>query len=187
MTILSFVIAHQVVRTAGFQRLLVEYLIHLPLAVPPILLGIALIQLWNRAATEWLYGSSLMVVIGYVARFIPFALRVVVAHGEQLPPQFEESAALLACPARAITRITLPLLAPGLRLAFAVAFVLALGELGVTLLVIPPGRSTLPISLYNYLHYGAEPVVALLSLVLLGLQLAIIAGLSAIASARAEP
>lgn len=178
MVILSFGIAHQLVRATGLQRLLLEYLIHLPLAVPPILLGVALIQVWNRPATDWLYGSSLIVVFGYITRFIPFTVRVLAAYGEQIHPHLEESAMLLARPSQVLQRISLPLLAPGLRAAFAIAFVFALGELGVTLLVIPPGKSTIPITLYNYLHYGAEPIVALLSLILLGLQLVVILSVS---------
>ena len=125
-----------------------------------------------------------MVVLGYIAHFIPFTVRVVAARAEQLHPHLEESAALLARPSQVLWRVTGPLLFPGVRTAFIVAFVLALGELGVTLLVIPPGKSTLPISLYNYLHYGAEPEVALLSLLLLGLQIVIILSVSLIPSVR---
>jgi len=186
MTVLSFAIAHQWVRATGFRRLALDYLICLPLAIPPILLGIALIQIWNRAATAWIYGGSLIVIFGYVAHFIPITSRIVAAYGERLNPHLEESAALLAGPVSTLGRITLPLLFPGLRAAFVVAFVLALGELGVTLLVIPPGRSTLPINLYNYLHYGAEPVVALLSVLLLGLQSLVILGLSVASGRRAR-
>ena len=47
-----------------------------------------------------------------------------------------------------------------------VVFALTLGELGATLLVIPPGQSTLTLRLYNYLHYGASEEVAGLSLLL---------------------
>lgn len=176
MTGLAFIIAHQLVRIEGRRRLALEYLIHLPLALPAILLGIALIQIWNRPMTAWFYGSSGMVVLGYMAHFIPFAFRIVAAHCEQIHPHLEESALVLARPAQVITQISLPLAYPGLRIAFVVSFILALSELGVTLLVIPPGRNTIPITLYNYLHYGADSTVAFLSLLLVGLQMILIFG-----------
>ena len=68
-------------------------------------------------------------------------------------------------------RIALPLLRNGLLTGFFIAFVLAMGELGVTLLVIPPGTATIPIKIYNFMHYGAEATVAALCLVLVASQL----------------
>jgi iron(III) transport system permease protein len=54
-----------------------------------------------------------------------------------------------------------------------------MGELGATLMVIPPGKATLTMRIYNYLHYGASDTVAGLCLVLaLGVLLAgVLAGL----------
>ena len=63
---------------------------------------------------------------------------------------------------------------------FFVAFVLSLGELGTTLLVIPAGWETLPLKIYNLMHYGAERMVAALSLVLVAIILAA-AGIFALA------
>ena len=56
-----------------------------------------------------------------------------------------------------------------LALAWLVVFVFSLGEFGVSLLVVPPGQATLPIRVYNLMHYGATDIVAALSLVALGL------------------
>ncbi len=38
----------------------------------------------------------------------------------------------------------------------------SLGELSGTMMVIPPGKSTLAVTIYNYLHYGSSEVVAML-------------------------
>jgi len=45
-----------------------------------------------------------------------------------------------------------------------VVFILSIGELGGTMMVIPPGKSTLTITIYNYLHYGSSDVVSALCL-----------------------
>lgn len=65
--------------------------------------------------------------------------------------------------------LRLPLLLPGLLAAAGLVFALSVGELGATLIVIPPGYSTLTLRIYNYLHYGAAASVAVLCLVLVAI------------------
>ena len=69
-------------------------------------------------------------------------------------------------------RVRLPLLSPGLLASASLIFALTLGELGATLIVVPPGQPTLTLRIYNYLHYGASDVVAGLCLAMLLLTLA---------------
>ena len=63
------------------------------------------------------------------------------------------------------------MLRDGLAAAFVIVFILTMGELGVTLLVVPPGVETLPVRIYNLMHYGADAAVAALSLILVAIQL----------------
>ncbi len=46
--------------------------------------------------------------------------------------------------------------------AALVIMMFSLGELSGTMMVIPPGKSTLAVTIYNYLHYGSSEVVAML-------------------------
>jgi iron(III) transport system permease protein len=64
------------------------------------------------------------------------------------------------------------LLRPSLITGFFIVFILSFGELGTTLLVIPPGRETIPIKIYNLMHYGAEQMVAALCVFLVATVLA---------------
>ncbi len=145
-------------------------LVILPLAVPAPLIGVGLITLWNRS---WplgeVYGSEAMPVLAAVARFAPLAALIVLAHRRRLDPLLFDAVQLVDRPVAAIWQVRLPLLAPGLIAAGAVTFALTLGELGATLLVAPPGRGTLTMRIYNYLHYGSTDAVA-------GLCLAMAAG-----------
>ena len=61
---------------------------------------------------------------------------------------------------------------PGLLAAFFIGFILSIGDLGTTLLIMPPGKTTLPVKIYNLMHYGAEQMVAALCLILIGIILA---------------
>jgi len=185
-TLLACVIAHSMLRSRRGLRPALHYLTQVPFAVPPILLGIALVGVWNRPATGWLYDSVAMIVLGYVAHFLPFAVRAVHAGLQQLDPSLEEAAWLATSRRwRIAGLITLPLVRGSVAAAFLVVFVLAMGELGVTLLIAPPGVETLPVRIYNLMHYGAEQAVAALSLILLAAQLAVC--LLVLAAARWHP
>jgi ABC-type spermidine/putrescine transport system permease subunit II len=61
-------------------------------------------------------------------------------------------------------RIVLPQIRLGLAAAWVVAFILAFGELGVSVLVAPPGESTLPIRIYTIITNTPSSHVAALAL-----------------------
>ncbi|GBD95918.1 molybdenum transport system permease protein ModB [bacterium BMS3Abin06] len=69
-------------------------------------------------------------------------------------------------------RIIIPLTKHSLIAGFFIVFILSIGEIGTTLLVIPPGRETVPIKIYNLMHYGADQMVAALCLILIAIILA---------------
>jgi ABC-type spermidine/putrescine transport system permease subunit II len=71
---------------------------------------------------------------------------------------------------------------PAVALAWAGTFVIAFGELAATILVVPPGVTTLPVHIFGLLHYNVEDQVAAISLVLIALHAA--AALSLLAIAR---
>ncbi|AGA90535.1 ABC-type Fe3+ transport system, permease component [Thioflavicoccus mobilis 8321] len=172
MTALSVAVAVALFSAERFGKVVAEYLSQLAFAIPPIVLGIGMIKLWNRPETDWLYGSALIVVLGCVAHFVPFTIRVVYSNLQQFNPRLLDAAALTRRSSLTIGwRILLPLLRNGLLTALFIGFVLSMGELGVTLLVIPPGTETIPIKIYNFMHYGAEQTVAALGLMLIAVQL----------------
>ncbi len=178
MIILAYFVALSIWSARGGARTLMEYFSQIPFAIPSIVLGVGLIKVWNRPETDWLYGTPLILVLGYVAHFVPFAIRAIYSNMQQISPTLIEAAKLSSGSGLAINlRIQLPLLWNGLITGFFIVFVLVIGELGITLLVTPPGTTTMPIKIYNYMHYGAESTVAALSLILLALEFLVAAGL----------
>ena len=69
-----------------------------------------------------------------------------------------------------MTRIVLPQVRRSLLVAWVIVFTLAFGELGASVLVTPPGESTLPIRIYTLIANAPPSQVAALAL----LQLAVI-------------
>jgi iron(III) transport system permease protein len=66
-----------------------------------------------------------------------------------------------------LTMILFPLNKNGLIIGWIIAFILCLGELGTTLLVVPPGKASLTIRIYTLMHYGANKLVAALCIILI--------------------
>lgn len=169
---LGFFIAVSLERATGFWNTVFNYLVQIPLAVPAIVLGIGLIVLFNRAPTAWIYESSCIVILGYLAHFITFAVRSIQSGLKRMPLNLEEVALLTGHKSLSVLKnIVVPTIRPELLGALFIVFILCMGELGTTLLVVPPGRSTLPNTIYNYMHYGAEEMTAALCLILIVLML----------------
>jgi iron(III) transport system permease protein len=119
--------------------------------VPSTVVGIGLIGLWNR--TGWMgapYGTPAMLVLGYLARFVPVAALVLAATTASVPESHEEAAAIAGAGwLQSIWRIVVPQIRIGLAGVWVIVFILAFGEVGTSILVAPPGESTLPIRVYT--------------------------------------
>ena len=167
---LAFPISYMIERSGEKHSGILELASLIPFAVPAITLGIGMIKVWNRTGIDVIYTSSVIIMLGFVARYIPFAVRLASAGLKQISPGLEESARMSTGSwARVMRKIVLPLCSPSLMAGFFITFVLSLGELGTTLLVIPPGRESISLKIYNLMHYGAEQMVAALALILVGL------------------
>lgn len=135
-------------------------LVTFPLAVPAPLVGIGLISLSNSVppsvhVTEW------MPVLAALARFTPFAALVCLAQLKRVDPLLIDAARVhQRNSVHGWIQVRIPILAPGLVAAAGLVFALTIGELGATLLVAPPGRASLAMRVYNYMHYGASGQVA---------------------------
>jgi iron(III) transport system permease protein len=106
-------------------------------------------------------------------RLAPFAAIVIAAMLKRIDPGVLDAGRLLMKPGRFWRRVLLPLTGPALIVGFGLVAALSLSELGATLIVVPPGSSTLTIRIYNMLHYGASDEVAGLSFLLVLLTLAL--------------
>ena len=156
----AFAVAKQLVKS-NIEGKLWWFLVTLPLAVPASLVGIGLISIWNRSYLSVIYGSGVMLFLALFARFVPLAAIVILAQLRRIEPLLLDAARVFQVHAiKTWIRINLPMYAPGFVAAACILFALSAGELGATLIVAPPGYSTLTIRIYSYLHYGASESVA---------------------------
>jgi iron(III) transport system permease protein len=154
------------INKSGYMKNIWWFMLVIPLTMPPPLIGIGLISLWN--SFPGIYGTLIMPVIAGFIRFIPFATIITLAQMKRIDPQLIQAASILQKnPFQTLLKVRLPLLSRGILAAMCVMFILTSGELGATLLVAPPGKGTLTMKIYNYLHYGQSGTVAGLCLLML--------------------
>lgn len=136
----------------------------LAVVVPAPVVGAGLVALYNGGLTTALYDSPAMVVLASLARFGPLATVAVVVAASHMDRSALEASVVSATPMRALRRVVAPqLAAPALAGGLLVA-AFAAGELGATLMVLPPGSSTAVVRAFNLLHYGASEEVAAIAL-----------------------
>jgi iron(III) transport system permease protein len=135
-------------------------------AVPSTVVGVGLIGIWNRPGLLGLaYATDAMFLLAYLARFLPIAVLILAASTRYVPASHEEAAAVSGAGwLRTMARIVLPQIRLGMATAWVITFVLAFGELGVSILVAPPGESTLPIRIYTIIANTPSSNVASLAL-----------------------
>ena len=132
-----------------------------PLAIPASLVGIGLISMYNKAALGSFYSSAWMLVLANLARFSSFAALILMAQLRRIDrAQLDAASLYQKNNFQNWLKVKLPLFSPGIFAASFIVFALSLGELGATLIIAPPGKATLTMRIYNFMHYGASHEVA---------------------------
>ncbi len=188
--VLGVPLAWLLARTRFPGRRLVRSLVILPLVLPPVVGGVALLLALGRNGVvgRWLddaFGITLPfttagVVVAEAFVAMPFLVISVEGTLRAADPRYEEAAATLgASRFTAFRRVTLPLIGPGIAAGAVLAWARALGEFGATITFAGnfPGRTqTMPLAVYLALQENPDAAIAL-SLVLLAVSIAVLAGL----------
>ena len=147
----------------------------MPLIVPGIVLGVALyvFQVETEIATGLpILGSLGGLVCGHVLLVIPWIVRLVLASLEGFDRTLEEAAQSMgATPFTTFRRVTMPAILPGVVAGAMFGFVSSFGNLEMSLFLVGPGRTTLPIAILQYLEWKLDPTIAAVSV----LQIVIVA------------
>ncbi len=166
-TLIGTAAAFPLVRANIKSRGGVRVFITLPIMMPGLLIGVAILVL----ATNVLHiqPSLKVAIIGQTVLATPFVILVVSSRLEALDRNLERAAADLgAGPLQRLLFVVLPLIYPGIIAGALIALTLSLDEFVVTNFIIGADQ-TLPIYIYNQLKFGITPEVnALATLMLLG-------------------
>jgi molybdate transport system permease protein len=168
-------------------RMLLDALVHLPLVVPPVVVGWGLLMLFGIQGPigaplhDW-FGLRLVfttegAALATAVMSFPLIVRAVRLGIEHVDPGLEAAARTLgAGPVDRFLTVTLPLMSPGILAGAVTAFAAGLGEFGAVITFasnIPGETQTLPLAIYSATQTpGGEGTAARLALVAFALALA---------------
>jgi len=164
-TLLALPVAVLAIRHTGAARLFLERSTYLVLALPGVVIALALTYFTEQYLNSAGYQTALLLVLCYAIMFFPLALVGVKAAIARAPASLDEVARSLGqSRITAFSRVTLRLAAPGLAAAFCLVFLEVVTELTATLILVPTGVQTLATQFWQYqssLSYGQAAPFAL--------------------------
>ena len=155
-----------VVRTKIRGRWLVDNLAFLPLVVPGLVMGVALLFVYLRHPLP-IYGSIWILAIAYVTRYMPYGMRYSSSSMYQISGELEESAQTSGASWwQTFRRINLPLLMPGLVAGWIYIVTVSVRELSSSILLYSPGNEVLSIRIFEQYQNGQFTELASLGVVM---------------------
>ena len=140
-------------------------LLYLPVIIPEIVLGAALVTFFGALAMRL---SLLTVIVAHVVFCVSYVAIVVRARLAGFDRSLEEAALDLgARPLATFWRVTLPLITPGIVAGALLSFTISIDDYVITSFVAGVGATTLPLQIYSMLKVGVTPEVNAVSSLLL--------------------
>lgn len=169
IVILAVVIAYLVVRRRNTLTNTVDILSMIPYIVPGTVLGIALLNGFNRKPLL-ISGTMLIMIIALIIRRLPYTIRSSVAILQQIPISIEEAAISLgASKMKAFFRITVPMMSAGILSGAILSWVTMISELSTAIILYTGKTKTLTVAVYTEVVRGNYGTAAALSAILTAL------------------
>lgn len=172
-------------RTRVRGRWLIDAVSFTPLAIPSLVLGLALVIVYLRVPLP-IYGTLTILGIAYVTKFLPHGIRYATPAVMQIGAELEEAAEMSGASWwRSFRKITVPLMMPGLVAGWVFIASISVRELGASLLLYTQGTEVLSISIWQLWEAGRTADVAALG-VLIILALVTLVGVARLVGGRAS-
>lgn len=166
--------------STGVQRRL-SFLFYLPSAIPSVSVGLGLLVAFSQGPLQ-MNGTFYIVPAAHFILVSAFTFSHLSAGLASLPKDTEQVAASLgASPGYRLRHITLPLLKPWIISSLALSLALSMGELGATMMIYPPGWTTLPVAIFSLTDRGNIADSAALTIILVAVTLAMMIKLERLA------
>ena len=145
---------------------LINELLYIPVVIPEIVLGIALLCIYTLLKLEL---GMFTLILAHICFSIPFVIINVRSVLENMDPNIEHAANDLgANKFKTFFYVVLPSLVPGIMSGAQLAFTLSLDDVVISYFTAGPGSNTLPLQVYSMIKTGVTPDVnALITLMLL--------------------
>ena len=170
------VLAWIIYRSTMPGRVVMEYLIMVPQAVPRLVFGLGLLWAWINMPIP-LYGTLWLLGIAYFTVFMPLGLRTIAGVIQQADKSLEECAQVCGAGwGYRMRTVSLPLMKPGLIAAWLLIFIASVRELGVSVFLMGPNSKVIaPSIVSSWLSASSElsAAMALLQTVMVFIAVAI--------------
>lgn len=154
-------------------RPLYQALLVMPMVMPDIVLGVALLVFFVGAGLTLGLGT---IVMGHCVFLASYVFVVVSARLAGTGPELEEASADLgANPWTTFRRVTLPQVAPGVAGGALLAFIISMDDLVITYFIAGVESTTLPVFIYGMLRRGMKPEINAIAMLLLAFSFVIAA------------
>ena len=158
--LVALVLGHALARRERLARI-VDGASVFAFVMPAAMLGIGMIGAWNRAATQWVYATTAILVLGFTGRYAVIGVRVFAAAVAQSPVSLEEAARVGGAGyLRRLVHIIAAGHAPALISAWLLVFVFCLRDLETAVLFYPPGGEPLTVRIFTLEANGPPSVIA---------------------------
>ncbi|MBI1993073.1 MAG: iron ABC transporter permease [Deltaproteobacteria bacterium] len=162
--LLTLVASWLVIRTRIRSRWLLDQLAMVPLVFPGIVMGVAVLKTYLALPLP-VYGTIWILVLAFMARYLPFGMRFSYAGLLGIHRELEESAEVCGATwAQAARRIVIPLTLPALFAGWIYIFLITVRELSVALLLYSPGSQVISVKIWELWENGHVGELAAFSL-----------------------
>ncbi len=146
-------------------KMLFRNLIYVPVILPEIIFGIALLSFFNLFSVE---PGLTTVILSHVTFTLSFVTLIVGAGFDKFDFRLEEAALDLGAPhLTAFIKVVLPVIAPGVVSAAIFAFTLSVDDFIITFFTAGTGASTLPVKIYSMIKFSITPEINAISTILI--------------------
>jgi iron(III) transport system permease protein len=167
--LITAVIAWIIVRTSWQGKGLLDFLAFSPIAVPGLVMGIAILWLYLVLPVP-VYGTLWILLIAYVTKYLPYGMRACSSSMLQIKKELEEaSEASGAAWPHTFRRVILPLLAPGFVAGWIFVVTHSFRELSTSIMLYRSGTEVISVVLFEMWDGGQYPRLAALGMVLVAI------------------
>lgn len=154
---------------------------YLPSAIPSVSVGLGILVAFSQGPLQ-MNGTFFIVLAAHFVLISAFTFSNVTTGLARISADIENVASSLgASPWYRLRHVTLPLMTPWMISALALSLSLSMGELGATVMIYPPGWTTLPVTIFSLTDRGNIADGSALTIVLVGVTLLLMMKLERIA------
>jgi iron(III) transport system permease protein len=164
--VITFFAAWLIVRASIKARWVLDQMAMLPLVFPGIVMGIAILKMYLILPIP-VYGTIWILVLAFVARYLPYGIRFSHSALLSLHKELEEGAmASGASWFQMVRHVVVPLIMPALLAGWIYIFLITFKELSIALLLYSPGSQVVAVTIWELWDNGHVGELAAFSLVI---------------------